>query len=61
MGAFLGFLAVVAGFIFAMGLVTHGSGTAQVINAGSNGLYNLFSLELGKSPGPIVGKKKKVG
>lgn len=50
MKGFLGFLAVLAGFIFAMGLVTHASGTAQVINAGSNGLYKLFSLELGAKP-----------
>lgn len=46
----LGFLGLVAGFVFVMGLVTHGSGTASVINAGSNGVYKLFSLELGAAP-----------
>jgi hypothetical protein len=50
MKGFLGFLALVAGFIFMMGLVTHAKGTASVINAGSNGLYKLFSLELGAKP-----------
>lgn len=51
MNALLGFFALVAGFVFGMGLVTHGNQTATVINAGSNGLYNLFSLELGKTSG----------
>lgn len=50
MRGFLVFLTLVAGFVFAMGLVTHASGTAAVINAGSNGLYKLFSLELGQTP-----------
>lgn len=44
----IAFLTLVAGFIFVMGLVTNPKGTATVINAGSNGLYKLFSLELGR-------------
>ena len=50
MGAFLAFLTLVAGLIFAMGLVTHPAGTAQIINSTSNGLTNLFTLELGQVP-----------
>lgn len=50
MGAFLGFLTLVAGLIFAMGLVTHPQGTGTIINSTSNGLVKLFSLELGKVP-----------
>jgi len=50
MGGALAFLTLVAGLVFAMGLVTHPSGTAQVVNAGSNALTNLFSLELGTVP-----------
>jgi hypothetical protein len=50
MSPVLGFLGMVAGFVLVMGLVTHGSGTAQVINASSNGIYKLFSLELGAAP-----------
>ena len=55
MGAFLAFLTVVAGFIFAMGLVTHPAGTSQILNSTSNGLTNLFTLELGKVPAKQVG------
>lgn len=50
MGAFIAFLTLIAGLVFAMGLVTHSQGTAQVINSGSNALTNLFSLELGTVP-----------
>jgi len=50
MGQVLAFLALVAGFIFAIGLVTHASGTAQVINSTASGITNLFTLELGKTP-----------
>ena len=46
----LGFFALVAAFVFGMGLVTHAGGTATVINSGTNGLYKLFSLELGNAP-----------
>lgn len=50
MGAFLGFITLVATFVFLMGLVTHPKGTAQIINSTSNGLTNLFTLELGQVP-----------
>lgn len=50
MGAFLAFITLVAGLVFAMGLVTHAKDTATVINSGSNALTNLFSLELGTVP-----------
>lgn len=50
MKQFLGFITLVAMLVFAMGLVTHASGTAQVVNAGSNGLVKLFTLELGQVP-----------
>ncbi len=50
MKAFVGFITLVAGLVFLMGLVTHAAGTGQVINAGSNGLVKLFSLELGQVP-----------
>jgi hypothetical protein len=46
----LGFLAMVAGFVFVMGLVTHPSGTARIINAASSGIVKLFTLELGQVP-----------
>lgn len=46
----IAFLTLVAGFIFAMGLVTHSAGTAAVINSTSNGLVKLFTLELGQVP-----------
>jgi hypothetical protein len=58
MRQFLAFLTLVAGFVFLMGLVTHPAGTAQVINAGSNGLYKLFALELGNSSGVAKGSVK---
>jgi len=50
MGQVFAFLTLVAGFVFAMGLVTHASGTAQVTNSLANGITNLFSLELGSTP-----------
>lgn len=50
MKAFLGFITLVAMLVFGMGLITHASGTGQVINASSNGLVKLFSLELGQVP-----------
>lgn len=50
MGAFIAFITLVAGLVFAMGLVTHAGQTATVVNAGSNALTNLFSLELGTVP-----------
>lgn len=50
MKQFLGFITLVAMLVFAMGLVTHAAGTGQVINASSNGLVKLFSLELGVVP-----------
>ncbi len=55
MGGFLAFLTLVAGFIFAMGLVTHPAGTSQILNSTSNGLTNLFTLELGTVPKSKVG------
>lgn len=54
MGQVFGFLALVAGFIFAIGLVTHAQGTAQVINSTASGITNLFTLELGKTPAPAA-------
>lgn len=50
MGGFLAFITLVAGFVFAMGLVTHAAGTAQIINSTANGLTSLFTLELGQVP-----------
>lgn len=50
MNQVLGFLTVVAGFVFLMGLVTHAKGTAAVINSTANGLTHLFTLELGQVP-----------
>lgn len=50
MGEFLGFITLVAMLVFGMGLVTHPKGTAQIINAGANGLTKLFTLELGVVP-----------
>ena len=50
MGAFFAFITLVAGLVFAMGLVTHAKDTGTVINAGSNALTSLFSLELGTVP-----------
>lgn len=50
MKAFVGFLTLVALLIFGMGLVTNSKGTAQVINAGSSGLFKIFALELGQVP-----------
>lgn len=46
----LAFITLVALLVFGMGLVTHPSGTAQVVNASSNGLFKLLSLELGAVP-----------
>lgn len=48
---FLAFITLVALLVFAMGLVTHASDTGQIINASSNGLVKLFTLELGVVPG----------
>ena len=50
MGPILAFLTTVAGFVLIMGLVTHGSETAQVINSTAKGITNLFTLELGVVP-----------
>jgi hypothetical protein len=50
MRAFLGFLTLVAMLVFGMGLVKNAKGTAQVVNASSNGLVKLFGLELGQVP-----------
>lgn len=50
MGAIIAFLTLIAGFVFAMGLVTHPAGTAQVINSTANGITKLFTLELGQVP-----------
>lgn len=50
MGQIFAFLTLVAGFVFLMGLVTHPSGTAQVINSTAHGITNLFTLELGVVP-----------
>jgi hypothetical protein len=50
MRQFLGFITLVATLVFAMGLVTHASGTGKIINASSDGLVKLFSLELGSVP-----------
>jgi hypothetical protein len=49
MGKLFGFLALVAGFVFVMGLVTHPAGTAAIINSISKGTTSLLSLELGKT------------
>lgn len=50
MGQILAFLTLVAGFVFAMGLITHPKGTATVINSTANGITHLFTLELGQVP-----------
>jgi hypothetical protein len=50
MRAALGFLTLVAMLVFGMGLVTHASGTAKVVNSTSSGLVKLFGLELGTVP-----------
>jgi hypothetical protein len=50
MAPIIGFLATVAGFVFVMGLVTHPSGTAKIINSASSGIVKLFTLELGQVP-----------
>lgn len=50
MKAFLGFLTLVAVLVFGMGLVKNAKGTAQVTNAGANGLVKLYGLELGVVP-----------
>lgn len=50
MRAVLGFITLVAMLVFAMGLVTHPAGTANILNAASNTLTRLFSLELGQVP-----------
>lgn len=49
MRGFLGFLTLVALLVFGMGLVTHASGTASIINSTGNGLVRLFGLELGST------------
>lgn len=50
MGQFLGFLTLVAGLVFLMGLVTHPKGTSEVINSTASGITNLLTLELGQVP-----------
>jgi len=50
MAPFWAFLMFVALAVFAMGLVTHPQGTASAINASSNALVKLFTLELGQVP-----------
>lgn len=54
MGQVFAFLTLVAGFVFAMGLVTNYKGTAAVVNSLANGITNLFTLELGKVPASNV-------
>jgi hypothetical protein len=49
--AFVGFITLVAMLVFMMGLVTHPTGTAAIINSTSKGLVDLFTLELGAVPG----------
>lgn len=56
MGSFWAFITLVAGLIFAMGLVTHAAGTAAVVNSTANGLTNLFTLELGQVPAKTAAK-----
>lgn len=51
MKQFFGFITLVALLVFGMGLVTHAAETGQIINAGSSGLVQLFTLELGIVPG----------
>lgn len=50
MGQIFAFLTLVAGFVFAMGLVTHAADTAKVTNSLASGITNLFTLELGSVP-----------
>ena len=50
MAPFWAFITLVAGFVFAMGLVTHPAGTAQVANSAASGITNLLTLELGQVP-----------
>lgn len=56
MDKILGFITLVAFLVFAMGLVIHPKGTAALINSTSNGLVQLFTLELGKVPGSASAK-----
>lgn len=58
---FLAFITLVALLVFGMGLVTHPSGTGQIINASSSGLVKLFSLELGVVPGTTSKTSVKAG
>ena len=50
MGQLWAFLALVAGFVFFMGLVTNSKGTVAVVNSLASGVTNLFTLELGVVP-----------
>jgi hypothetical protein len=49
-GQVFAFLTLVAGFVFAMGLITHPKDTATVVNSLASGITNLFTLELGVVP-----------
>lgn len=49
-GQIFAFLTLVAGFVFAMGLVTHPQGTKNLIDSTAHGITNLFTLELGVVP-----------
>jgi hypothetical protein len=50
MGRLFAFLTLVAGFVFAMGIITHPKDTASVVNSMSSGLVSLLTLELGTVP-----------
>lgn len=54
MGPFLAFLTLVAGFVFAAGLVKNYKGTTAVASTTANALTNLFTLELGQVPSKQV-------
>jgi hypothetical protein len=50
MKSIIGFITLVAMLVFGMGLVTNYKGAVAILNASSNGLVKLFTLELGKVP-----------
>lgn len=56
MKQFFGFITLVALLVFGMGLITHATETGKIINAGSSGLVQLFTLELGIVPGSKTAK-----
>lgn len=49
-GSILAFLTLIAGFVFAAGLVRNYKGTTAVADSTANGLTKLFTLELGVVP-----------